>query len=200
MWHDRRADNPPHFITSRDITGPSHCPRLDKPHSAVIAGTWPAVAGRARKDVAQALWNCPCAADGYSWGQARARLSRVRPGLARATMGSGILLGVRVRPIIRGLGSRLGIARPFRRQFRSFSPRDSPRVVGIIMRGTFAPSRPGPDSRRFRPSEARPGRARYPGSVPRASSPLPERPERGIDLISLDARQSESPWPRTGCA
>ncbi len=55
------------FPISLHITGPSQCPRVDKPHLASIASTRPAVAGRARKEVAQVMWNCPCVADGYNW-------------------------------------------------------------------------------------------------------------------------------------
>ncbi len=49
------------------ITRPSQCPGIDKPHPASIAGTRPAVAGRARKNVAQEVWHCPGVADGYDW-------------------------------------------------------------------------------------------------------------------------------------
>ncbi len=66
MWHDGRAEIPP---ISLHITGPSQCPRVDKPHAASIAGTRPAVAGRTRKDVAQMVWNCPCVADWYRYRQ-----------------------------------------------------------------------------------------------------------------------------------
>jgi hypothetical protein len=63
MWHDGRADSPP---ISLHITGPSQCPRVDKPHAAYITGTWPAVAWRVQEDVAQMVWNCPCVANGYN--------------------------------------------------------------------------------------------------------------------------------------
>ena len=56
MWHDRRADGPPSFIIYHG-TNPS--PRIDKPHTASIARTRPAVARRARKVVAQVVWDCP---------------------------------------------------------------------------------------------------------------------------------------------
>jgi hypothetical protein len=38
---------------SLHITGPSQCPRVEKPHPASVAGTRPAVAGCARKEVVQ---------------------------------------------------------------------------------------------------------------------------------------------------
>ena len=52
---------------SLHVTGPSQCPRVDKPHPAPITGTRLAVAGRARKEVAQVVWNGPRVADGYNW-------------------------------------------------------------------------------------------------------------------------------------
>jgi hypothetical protein len=53
---------------SLNITGPSQCPRIDKPRPASIAGTvtLPAVAGRHGKVVAQAVWNCSRAAYWYN--------------------------------------------------------------------------------------------------------------------------------------
>ncbi len=64
MWHDGLADTSPNLL---NITGPSQCPRVDKPHPASIAATRPAVAGCVRKDVEQVIWNGPGVADGYSW-------------------------------------------------------------------------------------------------------------------------------------
>jgi hypothetical protein len=55
------------FPISLHITGPSQCPRVDKPHLASIASTRLAVAGRARNEVARVVWNCPRIADGYNW-------------------------------------------------------------------------------------------------------------------------------------
>ncbi len=40
---------------------------MDKPHLASIASTRLAVTRRARKEVAQVVWNCPRVADGYNW-------------------------------------------------------------------------------------------------------------------------------------
>ena len=51
---------------SLHITGPSQCPRVDKPHPAAIAGTRPAVARRPGKVVAQAVWDCPGVAYWYN--------------------------------------------------------------------------------------------------------------------------------------
>ena len=42
---------------SLHITGPSQCPRVDKPHPASVAGTRPAVAWCSRKDVSQVVRN-----------------------------------------------------------------------------------------------------------------------------------------------
>ena len=42
---------------SLHVTGPRHCPRIDKPHSATIASTRPAVARRPFKQVAQVVRN-----------------------------------------------------------------------------------------------------------------------------------------------
>ena len=46
-------------LASFHITGPSQCPRVDKPQPASIAGARSAVAGRPWKVVAQVVWNCP---------------------------------------------------------------------------------------------------------------------------------------------
>ena len=45
---------PPHSL---HITGPAQRPRVDKPHPTSVAGTRPAVAGCARKEVAQVVRN-----------------------------------------------------------------------------------------------------------------------------------------------
>ncbi len=42
------------------ITGPSKCPQVDIPHLASVAGTLSAVAGRARREIVQVVWNCLC--------------------------------------------------------------------------------------------------------------------------------------------
>ena len=63
MWYDRRADGPP---SSLHITGPSKCPRIDKPHTASIARTRPAVARRAWKVVVQVVWDCPRITNRYN--------------------------------------------------------------------------------------------------------------------------------------
>ncbi len=51
MSHSRTVPSTPsiHYI--------SVCVRVDKPHPASGAGTLPAVAGCAKKDVAQVIWN-----------------------------------------------------------------------------------------------------------------------------------------------
>ena len=54
---------------SLHITGPSKCPRVDKPHPASIAGTRPGrpeVARRPGKVAVQVVWNCPCVAQWYN--------------------------------------------------------------------------------------------------------------------------------------
>ncbi len=55
-----RAEPPPRLL---HIQGPSKFTRVDKPHPASIAGSRLAVAGSARKDVAQVIWNGSCIAD-----------------------------------------------------------------------------------------------------------------------------------------
>ena len=52
---------------SLHITEPSQCPRIDKPPTASISRTRPAVAGRARKVVAQVVWDCPLVTNRYNW-------------------------------------------------------------------------------------------------------------------------------------
>jgi hypothetical protein len=46
----------PHLL-SLHIAGPAQSPRIDKPHSASVPGTFPAVALRSRKTIAQAMLN-----------------------------------------------------------------------------------------------------------------------------------------------
>ncbi len=57
----RRQPSQLHYIT----TGPSQCPRIDKPHTASIAWTRPAVARRLQKVVTQVVWDCPLATNWY---------------------------------------------------------------------------------------------------------------------------------------
>ena len=57
--HVAQSHSQPPFH-SLHITRPSQCPRVDKPHPASVAGTRPAVAGCARKDVAQVVRNGSC--------------------------------------------------------------------------------------------------------------------------------------------
>ncbi len=61
MLHDGHTDTLP---ISLHITGPSQCPRVDKPHLASIAGTLLPVAGRARKEVDRPRVTV---ADGHNW-------------------------------------------------------------------------------------------------------------------------------------
>ena len=50
-------------ITSR--VRPAQCPRVDKPHPTSVAGNRPAVAGCARKEVAQVVLNGSCVSNRY---------------------------------------------------------------------------------------------------------------------------------------
>ncbi len=52
----------PHYIYYISLDHPN----VDKPHLATIACTLLAVAGRARKDVAQVIWDCPSVTNGYN--------------------------------------------------------------------------------------------------------------------------------------
>ncbi len=45
------------YWLSLHIAEPSQCPRVDKPHPASVSGIRPAVAGRSRKEIAQAVGN-----------------------------------------------------------------------------------------------------------------------------------------------
>ena len=51
------------YWLSLHIAGPSQCPRVDKPHPASVPGTRPAVAGRSRKEIVQAVGNGSGVAD-----------------------------------------------------------------------------------------------------------------------------------------
>ena len=53
-------------VVSLHITEPTQCPRIDKPNTAFIAGTRPAVARRAWKVVAQVVWDCPRVTNWYN--------------------------------------------------------------------------------------------------------------------------------------
>ena len=52
--HTVPSTPPPHSL---HITGPAQRPRVDKPHPTSVAGNRPAVAGCARKEVAQVVLN-----------------------------------------------------------------------------------------------------------------------------------------------
>ncbi len=66
VWHDRCANSSIWCYISRTYHRTSPVPRVDKPHPATITGTRLAVAGRARKDVAQVIWDCSTVTDWYS--------------------------------------------------------------------------------------------------------------------------------------
>ncbi len=63
--HVAQSHSQPPFH-SLHITGPSQCPRVDKPHPASVAGSRPAVAGCARKDVAQVVQNGSCVSNRHN--------------------------------------------------------------------------------------------------------------------------------------
>ncbi len=63
MWHEDAQTALP---VSLHITGPTQCPRVDKPHTTSIAETRPAVARRPRKVVAQVVWDCPSVTNWYN--------------------------------------------------------------------------------------------------------------------------------------